>query len=170
MDSTQLEQISNEIQALHKSMKNIIEIVFATSPLLALSTHGWAWSSVNSTYLLRVSFILVGFLKLLIIIKIFIALGNDRPEILVKLEDRVLEAIIAISEGKSSENALDCLYSELSLLENDLTSDVDAMGWFNLMKAGFSIPPTPPPSVFPSVLPSTPSTGAYLNIDKFQGQ
>ena len=54
MDTQQLEDISNEIQSLHKPMKNIIEIVFAASPLLALSTHGWASQTLHSTYLLRV--------------------------------------------------------------------------------------------------------------------
>jgi hypothetical protein len=59
MDPDQFEEISNEIQLLHKSMKNVIEIVFATSPLLALSTHGWASKSCNSVYLLRVSGVLL---------------------------------------------------------------------------------------------------------------
>lgn len=81
------------------------------------------------------------------------------------LEDRVLEAIVAISEGKSAVNALDALYWQLSLLENDLKNDVNAMDWFNLSTVGFAIPPTPPASVFPS----TPSRGASpeicLNID-----
>lgn len=55
MDMQNLEEISEEIQTLHKPIKNVIEIVFATSPLLALSTSGWANKSFNSTYLLRVS-------------------------------------------------------------------------------------------------------------------
>jgi hypothetical protein len=55
MDSEQLEDIADEMQMLHKSMKNMMEIVFATSPLLALSTSGWGSKSVHSTYLLRVS-------------------------------------------------------------------------------------------------------------------
>ena len=55
MDPQQLEDVSNEIQALHRSIKNVIEIVFAISPLLALSTRGWGSTSVNSSYLLRVS-------------------------------------------------------------------------------------------------------------------
>lgn len=54
MDSKQFEEIANEIQSLHKAMKNVIEIVFATSPLLALSTHGWDSKSYNSVYLIRV--------------------------------------------------------------------------------------------------------------------
>jgi hypothetical protein len=55
MEPQQLEDISNEIEALHKSIKNAIEIVFAISPLLALSTQGWASKSYNRVYLLRVS-------------------------------------------------------------------------------------------------------------------
>ena len=54
MDPQQFEEISNDVQVLHKSMKNVIEMVFATSPILALSTHGWAGKSFHSTYLLRV--------------------------------------------------------------------------------------------------------------------
>ena len=65
MNSEQLEQISDEIQALHKPMKNLIEVVFAISPLLALSTHGWTWNSINGIYLLRVSFVLIGFLEVI---------------------------------------------------------------------------------------------------------
>jgi hypothetical protein len=57
MDPQQFEDICNEMQTLHKSMKNAMEIVFATSPLLALSTHGWASKSYHSTYLLRVNVI-----------------------------------------------------------------------------------------------------------------
>jgi hypothetical protein len=55
MEPQQLEEIADEIQNLHKPMKNVIEVVFATSPLLALSTHGWRQKSYHSTYLLRVS-------------------------------------------------------------------------------------------------------------------
>lgn len=80
----------------------------------------------------------------------FVALGNNRPPILVQLEDKVLQCVIAISEGKSAFSALNDLYSEALLLENDLRNDVDAMRWFELVTVSFSIPPTPPPSVFPS--------------------
>ena len=55
MDPVQFEELTMEIQSLHKGMKNVMDIVFAMSPLLALSTHGWASKSCNSTYLLRVS-------------------------------------------------------------------------------------------------------------------
>ena len=54
MDVEQLEDITNEIASLHKSMKNLMEIVFTFSPLLALSTHGWS-RAYNSIYLIRVS-------------------------------------------------------------------------------------------------------------------
>jgi hypothetical protein len=56
MDSQHFEDISDGLQALQKSIKNVMEIVFAISPLLALSTHGWDSKSVHSTYLLRVSY------------------------------------------------------------------------------------------------------------------
>jgi hypothetical protein len=66
MDLPQLELLSNEIQALHRPMKNIIQIVFAVSPLLALSPHGWGPTrSIHGVYLLRVSFVLVGFQEVL---------------------------------------------------------------------------------------------------------
>jgi hypothetical protein len=55
MDTDQLQEITEDIKSLHKPMKNVMEIVFATSPLLALSTHGWASKSIKSTYLIRVS-------------------------------------------------------------------------------------------------------------------
>jgi hypothetical protein len=56
MEERQLDEISDEIKCLHKAMKNIIEVVFATSPILAISTHGWGSKTIHSTYLLRVSF------------------------------------------------------------------------------------------------------------------
>lgn len=62
MEPQQIEDVSDDMETLHKSMKNIIEIVFATSPILALSTHGWAAQRYHSTYLLRVSNILFLFL------------------------------------------------------------------------------------------------------------
>jgi hypothetical protein len=66
MESQPFEEITHEMKNLHRSMKNIIEIVFASSPLLALSTHGWGWKSCHSSYLLRVSgdFIILIFLHL----------------------------------------------------------------------------------------------------------
>lgn len=56
MDEQKFQDVSSQIQTLHRSMKNVIEIVSATSPLLALSTHGWALKSFHSNYLLRVCF------------------------------------------------------------------------------------------------------------------
>jgi len=67
MNPQQLEEISNEMQLLHKSMKNIFEMVFAISPLLALSTIGWASRSIQGTYLLRVGDVFAVFEHLLMI-------------------------------------------------------------------------------------------------------
>jgi len=36
-------------------LKNAIEMVFAISPLLALTTSDWSWRSIQGTYLLKVS-------------------------------------------------------------------------------------------------------------------
>jgi hypothetical protein len=55
LTSQELEDISNEMEITHKSMKNAMEMVFATSPLLALHTSGWGKRAHHSTYLLRVS-------------------------------------------------------------------------------------------------------------------
>jgi len=88
----------------------------------------------------------------------FLALGNDRPQILVELENRVLDGVIAITEGKSPDNVLDILYSQVLLLEKDLSNDLDALKWFDLFTPRFSMPSTPPESVFPS----TASIGLFL--------
>jgi hypothetical protein len=151
MDPLQFEDVANEIQTLHKSMKNVIEIVFATSPLLALSTHGWGSRSFHSTFLLRVSGFLVFSSSLISAKKIFHALGNNRPQILVQLEDHVLQAVVDILDGKSCDNAVDNLYSQILSLEDDLANDHEALEWFNLSKSASSIPFTPPPSEFPSI-------------------
>jgi hypothetical protein len=66
--------------------------------------------------------------------KIFAALGNDRPQILVQLEDSVLHAIIDISKGKSSEAVIDALHLHIQSVEKDLLDDDDAMNWFDLCK------------------------------------
>lgn len=55
MEPEDLEGIINEIVALHRSMKNLMEMAFAISPLLALATHGWYRYTTHSTFLLRVS-------------------------------------------------------------------------------------------------------------------
>lgn len=64
----------------------------------------------------------------------FLTLGNNRPQILVQLEDSVLHAIIAISKGESSEVAIDGLHSQIESLEEDLRNDSEALNWFNLAK------------------------------------
>jgi hypothetical protein len=135
MDPDQFEDLSNAMQILHKPMKNVIEIVFASSPLLALSTHGWASQMYHSTYLLRVSDVRIFFSwSLLTMKKIFLALGNDRPEILIRIEDRILEAILNISKGKRLDEAVGDLYSQIVALEDNLADDNVAMRWFSLPK------------------------------------
>lgn len=62
----------------------------------------------------------------------FFALGNDRPQILVQLEDHVLHAVIHISEGKATQDAIDTLYSQILSLQEGLASDLVASNWFNL--------------------------------------
>ena len=96
------------------------------------------------------------------IMKTFFVLGNDHPQILVKLEDCVLQATISILEGKSREYAMDILYSELFSMEKDLAKDNEALTWFNLAMAPFAIPSTPPPSKFPSK--SLAGVFIYLNL------
>jgi hypothetical protein len=83
---------------------------------------------------------------LLMILKVFQALGNDRPQILVQLEDCVIQAIISISEGKLRENAMETLYSQLLSLEKDLVNDSKALAWFRLATASSATPSTPRPS------------------------
>lgn len=51
----EFDDVCTEMESMHKSMKNAMEMVFSTSPLLALQTRGWASKSIHSTYLLRVS-------------------------------------------------------------------------------------------------------------------
>jgi hypothetical protein len=92
--------------------------------------------------------------------KMFIVLGNDRPQILVQLEDHVLQAIICILEGNSRDNVIDTLYSQLVSLEEDLANDDKAMNWFNFA------PPITETSEFPST-PMGPSPN--LAKDMFRG-
>jgi hypothetical protein len=160
MDPQQLEDVSNGIKALHRSIKNVCEIVFAISPLLALSPRGWGGkTSVNSAYLLRVSHVLVSFSWLLTMKKIFSDLGNTRPEILVRLEDYVLECIISISEGNSREEAMQILYSQISSSMESLRSDKIAMSWFDL-SSGFHTDSTSPIFQYPA----TPSTREFIKF------
>jgi hypothetical protein len=155
MEPQQLEDICNEIQDLHKPMKNVIEVVFATSPLLALSTHGWRQKASHSTYLLRVGAFAAVYSKAHVCQKIFSALGNNRPQILVQIEDFVLQAIISISEGKPCDEVLDTLCSQVSSSENSLQEDEVAMNWFNFSTSDLDIPSRP----IPSEIPSTPFAG-----------
>jgi hypothetical protein len=55
MNEAEFEDTSNEMESMHKAMKNAMEMVFATSPLLALQTGGWATRIHHRTHLLRVS-------------------------------------------------------------------------------------------------------------------
>jgi hypothetical protein len=54
LEDEQLQEISQQMQLLHSSIKNIMEYVFATSPLLALSTNGWK-RRISGAHLLTVS-------------------------------------------------------------------------------------------------------------------
>lgn len=93
--------------------------------------------------------------------KIFVALGNDRPQILVRLEDLVLQAIIGVLEGNSSEDVIDTLYSEIRSLDNDLGNNEEALNWFNLSRSFLPAPSTPPPTE----LPSTPMAGMLIQFN-----
>ena len=75
--------------------------------------------------------------------KIFLALGNNRPKILVKLEDCVLQAVLEIAQGKSTEGVIDGLCSQVESLHEDLGNDDEALNWFNLCSPAFSAPMTP---------------------------
>jgi hypothetical protein len=78
--------------------------------------------------------------------KVFIALGNDRPQILFDLEDKVLEAIISICEGRSREDVMETLCSQLRALEQKLVEDEAALTWFDFNNAAASSSSTPLPS------------------------
>jgi hypothetical protein len=149
----------------------VIEIAFAISPLLALSTTGWASASSNSVYLLRVSLIYVILCWLFMMRKVFNSLGNERPEILIQLEDCVLVGIISISEGVPREEAMHTLYSQMSSMKLDLAKDEKALSWFNLSSQSLATssnsttsecPSTPLPRGVPEDLP--------INLkERFQG-
>jgi hypothetical protein len=79
--------------------------------------------------------------------KIFLALGNNRPKILVELEDSVLQGVFEIAQGKSTEAVLDALCSQVESLHKDLGNDEEALNWFNLSSPAFSAPITPPASI-----------------------
>jgi hypothetical protein len=99
--------------------------------------------------------------QLFTIYKIFLTLGNDRPKILVKLEDCVLQAIFDISEGMSTEPVIDALFLKIESLQDDLGKDDEALKWFDLYRPAFSTPLTPPPSE----LRPTPLAGQSIHYD-----
>lgn len=68
----------------------------------------------------------------------------------MRLEDCVLQAIVGVLEGRSLEEALDAVYSQIQSLEDDLNEDEEALNWFNLSEPATSAPLTPPPSEIPS--------------------
>jgi hypothetical protein len=82
--------------------------------------------------------------------KIFVALGNNRPRILVELEDCVLRAIIAISKGTPTDMVVDLLHSQIQSLQKDLGEDVEALNWFKLADKDILTTLTPPPSEIPT--------------------
>ena len=172
MEQDQLDEISNGIETLRKSMKNLMEISFAISPLMILSSHGWMSPSCHSVYLLKVSvFVSSVSLNVFIILQTFVALGNNRPQILVKLENCVLGAIMDISQGKSRDNAIENLYSQLSSMEDELCRDNDALTWFNLGLASKSSS-TSQSTSFSNSHPFSPSTPppAYATPDPNAGR
>lgn len=78
--------------------------------------------------------------------QIFITLGNNRPKILVQLENCVLQAVLDIAQGKSTEDVIGALCSQVESLQEDLGNDNEASNWFNLSSPAFSAPLTPPAS------------------------
>jgi hypothetical protein len=72
--------------------------------------------------------------------KIFLALGNDRPQILIDLEDYVLHAIIDISEGKATEDVIEALYLQIQSREKDLGINRKALNWFDLSNHAALLP------------------------------
>jgi hypothetical protein len=55
----EFDDICHEMVSMHKAMKNAMEMIFATSPLLALQTGGWHRRTHHGTHLLRVSDLLL---------------------------------------------------------------------------------------------------------------
>ena len=70
-------------------------------------------------------------------------MGNNRPTILVKLEDCVLEAVLDILGGKLTETVIDALYLRVELLQKHLGNDDEALNWFALSRPAPSAPLTP---------------------------
>lgn len=80
----------------------------------------------------------------------------------------MLEGIIAISQGKPREVAMESLHTQISSLMEDLRKDHDALTWFNLStdtSVDSSTPPLPEP-------PTTPAAADIRNrlSDPFLGQ
>ena len=74
--------------------------------------------------------------------KVFAVLGNNWPQVLIQLEDCVLHGILTISAGKSSEEVIGTIYSQLQSLEKELTSNSVALNWFDIhMTGGLASPP-----------------------------
>lgn len=97
----------------------------------------------------------------------FTGLGNDRPEILVQLEDEVLKAIMGIAEGKPRDQVMSDLYSRIQLLEKVLADDDAALNWFKYRATATSETATP-------ATPAIPSTPFVLMAhhlkNRFEGQ
>lgn len=83
--------------------------------------------------------------------QIYLTLGNNRPQILVKLEDLVLQAILNICEGQSTQRIVVSLSHDIELFQTDLASNNEAVNWFNLSRPAVSPPLTTP--VGPTPLP-----------------
>lgn len=67
----------------------------------------------------------------------------------MELENRILQAIIDVSKGISTEAAIDALHSQIQSLMEDLGQDEEALKWFDL-RLELEIPiPTPEPSEIP---------------------
>jgi len=85
-------------------------------------------------------------------------LGNDRPKILVKVEDCVLQAIFDLCEGKAITPVIDALHLCVEMLQKDLGNDEEALNWFDFSRPAFSAPLTPP-------LRLTPLPGQFFRSD-----
>jgi hypothetical protein len=96
--------------------------------------------------------------------KVFMTLGNDRPQVLIDLEDQVLQAVIYLSQGKSRGDVMDTLHSQIAMLVKDLKNDEIAQNWFDCSTAPASISSNPPGSESPST-PLRP--GRQLYFDSF---
>jgi hypothetical protein len=70
---------------------------------------------------------------------------------MVKLEDCVLNGILAISAGKSSDDVIDMIYSQIQSLKKDLRTDDVALKWFSVPMTAISFPSTPSLSLLKDV-------------------